>query len=62
VNWSIAVPSGLLGSVRLSATAGTLAAGQSVTITVTGRGLAAIDTPLTISPGGQTVTVDVSLL
>jgi RNA polymerase sigma factor (sigma-70 family) len=62
VNWSIAVPSGLLGSVSLSATAGTLAAGQSVTITVTGKGLAAIDTPLTISPGGQTVTVDVSLL
>jgi RNA polymerase sigma factor (sigma-70 family) len=62
VNWSIAVPSGLLGSVSLSATAGTLTAGQSVTITVRGKGLAAIDTPLTISPGDQTVTVDVSLL
>jgi hypothetical protein len=62
VNWSIAVPSGLLGSVNLSQTSGTLAAGQSVTITVEASGLATLGTPLTISPGGQTVTVDISLL
>lgn len=62
VNWSISVPSGLLGSVSLSQTSGTLAAGQSVTITVDASGLATVGTPLTISPGGQTVTVDISLL
>ena len=62
VNWSISAPSQLLGGVKLSQTSGTLQAGQSVTITVTGKGLAALDEPLTISPGGQTVTVDVSLL
>ncbi|HEX6450175.1 MAG TPA: sigma-70 family RNA polymerase sigma factor [Trebonia sp.] len=62
VNWSISAPSQLLGGVSLSQSSGTLQAGQSVTITVTGKGLAALDEPLTISPGGQTVTVDVSLL
>jgi RNA polymerase sigma factor (sigma-70 family) len=62
VSWSISVPSQLLGGVNLSQTSGTLAAGQSVTITVTGEGLLSLDEPLTISPGGQTVTVDVSLL
>jgi hypothetical protein len=62
VSWSISVPSQLLGGVNLSQTSGTLAAGHSVTITVTGKGLLSLDEPLTISPGGQTVTVDVSLL
>jgi RNA polymerase sigma factor (sigma-70 family) len=62
VNWSISAPSQLLGGVSLSQSSGTLEAGQSVTITVTGKGLATLDDPLTISPGGQTVTVDVSLL
>ncbi|HSZ41539.1 MAG TPA: sigma-70 family RNA polymerase sigma factor [Trebonia sp.] len=62
VNWSISEPSGLLGSISLSQSSGTLAAGQSVTITVEASGLATVGTPLTISPGGQTVTVDISLL
>jgi hypothetical protein len=62
VNWSISVPSGLLGSISLSQTSGTLAAGQSVTLSVEASGLATVGTPLTISPGGQTVTVDISLL
>jgi RNA polymerase sigma factor (sigma-70 family) len=62
VTWSISAPSQLLGGVTLSQTSGTLEAGQSVTITVTGKGLLSLDEPLTISPGGQTVTVDVSLL
>jgi hypothetical protein len=56
------VPSGLLGSVAVSQESGTLQAGQSATITVTGTGIAGFGSQLTISPGGQTVTVDVSLL
>jgi RNA polymerase sigma factor (sigma-70 family) len=62
VNWSISVPSGLLGSVAVSQQSGTLEAGQSATITVTGTGIASVGSQLTISPGDQTVTVDVSLL
>jgi hypothetical protein len=62
VNWSISLPSGLLGSVAVSQRSGTLEAGQSTTVTVTGTGLASVGSQLTISPGGQTVTVDVSLL
>jgi RNA polymerase sigma factor (sigma-70 family) len=62
VTWSISAPSQLLADVSLSQSSGTLEAGQSVTITVTVAGLAAIDEPLTISPGGQTVTVDIALL
>jgi RNA polymerase sigma factor (sigma-70 family) len=62
VDWSISVPSGLLGSVAVSQESGTLQAGQSATITVTGTGIAGFGSQLTISPGGQTVTVDVSLL
>jgi RNA polymerase sigma factor (sigma-70 family) len=62
VNWSISVPSGLLGSVAVSRQSGTLEAGQSATITVTGTGIASVGSRLTISPGGQTVTVGVSLL
>lgn len=62
VTWSISAPSQLLADVSLSQSSGTLKAGQSVTVTVTVVGLAAIDEPLTISPGGQTVTVDIALL
>jgi RNA polymerase sigma factor (sigma-70 family) len=62
VTWSISAPSQLLADVSLSQSSGTLEAGQSITITVTVAGLAVIDEPLTISPGGQTVTVDIALL
>jgi RNA polymerase sigma factor (sigma-70 family) len=62
VNWSISVPSGLLGSVAVSQQSGILEVGQSATITVTGTGIASVGSQLTISPGDQTVTVDVSLL
>lgn len=62
VHWSISVPSGLLGSVAVSRQSGTLGTGQSATITVTGTGIASVGSQLTISPGDQTVTVDVSLL
>jgi RNA polymerase sigma factor (sigma-70 family) len=62
VAWSISVPSRLLGSVAVSQQSGTLEAGQSATIIVTGTGIARFGSRLTISPGDQTVTVDVSLL
>ncbi|HEY6492991.1 MAG TPA: sigma-70 family RNA polymerase sigma factor [Trebonia sp.] len=62
VTWSISAPRQLLADVSLSQSSGTLEAGQSVTITVTVAGLAAVHEPLTISPGGQTVTVDIALL
>jgi hypothetical protein len=62
VNWSISAPSGLLGGVSLSQSSGSLAAGQSVTISVTGTGIISAGQRLTISPGDQTITVGVSLL
>jgi hypothetical protein len=62
VSWSISAPSQLLSDVSLSQSSGTLQAGQSVTIRVSVVGVAALDEPLTISPGGQTVTVDIALL
>jgi RNA polymerase sigma factor (sigma-70 family) len=62
VDWSISVPSRLLGSVAVSQQSGTLDAGQSATIIVTGTGVVRFGSQLTISPGDQTVTVDVSLL
>jgi hypothetical protein len=62
VQWSISVPSGLLGGVAVSQRSGTLEAGQSATITVAGTGIASVGSQLTISPGDQKVTVGVSLL
>ena len=70
VNWSIAESSGLVGQVTVSLTAGTLASGQSTTVTLgvssplgalrpaalTGQG-ACTDCTLTVNPGNITVTV-----
>jgi len=49
------------GQLTVSPSSGSIAAGGSVTITVTATSLIAIDTTLTINPGGQTVTVLVTL-
>ena len=49
------------GQVTVSPSSGSIAAGASVTITVTATKLIALDTQLTINPGGQTVTVLVTL-
>lgn len=49
------------GQVTVTPSSGTIAAGGSVTITVTATSLIAIDTKLTINPGGQTVTVLLTL-
>jgi RNA polymerase sigma factor (sigma-70 family) len=61
VNWSISEPASLLGELTVSPSSGTLAANQSVPVTVTVSGLASLDTQLTVSPGGQQITVVLGL-
>jgi RNA polymerase sigma factor (sigma-70 family) len=61
VSWSISEPSSLLGSLTVSPSAGTLAAGDSVTVRISVTGLASLDTTLTVDPGGQTVAVVLGL-
>jgi RNA polymerase sigma factor (sigma-70 family) len=60
-HYSITVGSTLAGSLSVSPSSGSLAAGASVTITVTSRSLVAVDGTLTVKPGGQTVTVVLSI-
>ena len=57
VSWLISVPSGLLGKLTASPASGTLAAGQSVRVTITVSGLASLDAQLTVNPGGLLTTV-----
>jgi RNA polymerase sigma factor (sigma-70 family) len=60
-DYSITVGSALAGSLTVSPSAGSLASGGSVTVTVTANSLVALAGQLTVNPGGQTVTVLVSL-
>ena len=55
---------GLMLPISAKSGIGTVRAAAAIpgTITVTGTGIASVGSQLTISPGGQTVTVDVSLL
>jgi RNA polymerase sigma factor (sigma-70 family) len=57
VSWSIATPTSLLGSVSVSPSSGTLAAGATATVSISVSGLATLDATLTVSPGGQPVTL-----
>jgi RNA polymerase sigma factor (sigma-70 family) len=57
VTWSIAESSSLLGRVTVSPSGGTLAAGQSVTVSVRVASLVSLDSQLTVNPGGITVRV-----
>jgi RNA polymerase sigma factor (sigma-70 family) len=59
--YSITVGSALAGRISVSPSLGSLAAGASVTITVTSTSLVALDGTLTVNPGGQTVTVVLSV-
>jgi RNA polymerase sigma factor (sigma-70 family) len=61
VPWSIATPSSLIGTLTVSPTSGTLAAGQSVTVTVSVTSLIAVDSRLSVNPGGISVTIVVGL-
>jgi RNA polymerase sigma factor (sigma-70 family) len=59
--YTITVGSALAGKLTVSPSAGSLASGASVTVTVTSDSLVAVDGQLTINPGGHAVTVVVSL-
>jgi RNA polymerase sigma factor (sigma-70 family) len=61
VSWSIAEPPSLVGSLSVSPSSGTLAAGDSVTVQISVTGLVSLDTTLTVDPGGQTVAVVLGL-
>jgi RNA polymerase sigma factor (sigma-70 family) len=61
VAWSISEPSSLLGSLTVSPSSGTVYPGSPVTVTLTVSGLTSLDTTLTVSPGGQAVTVLLAL-
>ena len=57
VSWSVSEPASLLGGLIVSPSSGTLAAGQSTTVSISVSGLASLDTTLTVNPGGHPVTV-----
>ena len=57
VKWSVTEPSSLIGKLTVAPSAGTLASGQSVTVTLSVSGLATVDSQLTVNPGGITITV-----
>jgi RNA polymerase sigma factor (sigma-70 family) len=60
VNWSISEPPGLEKKVVVAPMSGTLAAGQTTTVTVTVQGMGKPRVHLTFVPGGAVVTVVIS--
>jgi RNA polymerase sigma factor (sigma-70 family) len=61
VSYSVAVGSALAGKLSVAPSSGSLSAGQSVTVTVTSTSLLGLNGQLTVNPGGQSVTVLLSL-
>jgi len=61
VSYSITPGSSLAGRLSVTPSSGTLAAGASVTVTVTSTSLVALNGQLTVNPGGQTITVVLSI-
>ena len=59
--YSVTVGSTLVGHISVSPSSGSLASGASVTITVTSTSLVALAGQLTVSPGGQAITVVLSI-
>jgi hypothetical protein len=59
--YSITAGSSLVGHISVSPSAGSLAAGASVTITVTSASLIALNGQLTVNPGGHAITVVLSI-
>jgi len=60
-DYSITVGSALAGKLTVSPSSGSLAAGASATVTVTSKSPIALDGQLIVNPGGQTVTVVLSV-
>ena len=60
VTWSVSEPPGLEKKVIVAPMSGTLAAGETTTVTVTVEGPGRPRVHLTFSPGGATVTVVIS--
>ena len=61
VSWSIDEPASLVGRVTVAPSAGELSAGQSVTVSIHATVLLSLDSPLTVEPDGQTVSVVLGL-
>jgi RNA polymerase sigma factor (sigma-70 family) len=61
VTWSISESSSLLGHLTVSPASGTLAAGQTATVSVTAGSVVSLLGQLTVNPGGITVTVTVGV-
>jgi hypothetical protein len=61
VSYSVAAGSSLAGKLTVSPSSGSLTAGQSVTIAVTSTSLLGLDGRLTVNPGGESVTVLLSV-
>ena len=59
--YSITVGSSLAGHISVSPSSGSLATGASVTITVTSTSLVALNGQLTVNPGGEAITVVLSI-
>ena len=59
--YSITAGSSLVGHLTVSPSKGSLAAGTSVTITVTSTSLVALNGQLTVNPGGHAITVVLSI-
>ena len=60
-SYTVTVGSTLAGHISVSPSSGLLASGASVTITVSSTSLVALDGQLTVNPGGETITVLLSL-
>jgi RNA polymerase sigma factor (sigma-70 family) len=60
-SYSITAGSSLVGHISVSPSKGSLAAGASVTITVTSTSLVALNGQLTVNPGGRAITVVLSI-
>jgi hypothetical protein len=61
VSYAITPGSSLAGSLSVTPSSGSLASGASVTVTVTSTSLVALNGQLTVNPGGQTITVILSV-
>src|SRR5690349_21464545 len=61
VSYAITPGSSLAGSLSVAPSSGSLASGASVTVTVTSGSLVALNGQLTVNPGGQTITVILSV-